>query len=32
VTSGASFHGQPAGPGRDLATGHGLVDAAAACN
>jgi serine protease AprX len=30
VTVGASYHGQPAGPGHDGATGAGLVDATAA--
>lgn len=30
VTAGSSFHGQPAGPGYDAATGYGLVDAAKA--
>ncbi|MCY2967294.1 MAG: S8 family serine peptidase [Planctomycetota bacterium] len=31
VTAGHSSMGDPAGPGRDLATGYGLVDAAVAC-
>ena len=32
VTLGASYMGDAAGPGRDLATGFGLVDAALACS
>ncbi len=32
VKKGQSSMGDPAGPGRDLATGFGLVDAAAACH
>lgn len=32
VTAGASAMGDPAAPGPDAATGHGLVDAAMACS